>query len=102
MSKIEFFESFEQLKGNWVPTAIELWNDKKFVERRIREQWDYQTDIALKWKERPTVERYLRYRELLVSSDTILIRFQNRLKELNGLVAQSGERKSDILEGNGS
>lgn len=84
------------------PTAIELWNDKKFVERRIREQWDYQTDIALRWKERPTVEGYLRYRELLVSSDTILIRFQNRLKELNGLVAQSGERKSDILEGNGS
>ncbi len=29
------------IKENWTPTAIELWNDKKFIEKRIKEQDTY-------------------------------------------------------------
>lgn len=82
------------------PTARELWNDKAFIERRIREQQNYQLKIGSSLS-LFQISPY-RFCELFHSSNEILIRFENRLEELNSLVAQSGEHHADIVKGNGS
>jgi len=63
-------------------TAIELWNDKKFIEKRIREQREYLDQLEDRRFDLPlmSTERFL---ELHYSAWDVEIKFINRLKELN-------------------
>jgi hypothetical protein len=56
----------------WTPMAIELWHDKKFIEKRIEEQRDY---LEAHSKSKKGIE----YR---VSAVDRLRVFEERLKEL--------------------
>ena len=69
----------------WTPTAIELWNDKKFIEKRIREQMEYESIIS--WKEDSGEMNIERYREIMPSIIFQYDKFVKRLKELNSSVA---------------
>lgn len=61
------------------PTAIELWNDKKFIEKRIKEQGEYLVRLGIDHEKRPLY----RINELAGHARFILDRFEARLKELN-------------------
>lgn len=72
-------------------TGQELWNDKKFLEKRIVEQWNYLSLKLVNWKEGDEEDEYIK------SARLILTRFQNRLIQLRG----DGEREFDgIFEKN--
>lgn len=64
----------------WTPTAIELWNDKKFIEKRIEEQQSY---IQLLTVRRMVGELSLeRFTELVKFAQLIWRKFEQRLIEL--------------------
>lgn len=69
------------------PTAIELWNDKKFIERRIDEQWFYLADLCMRYDSGYGSLSKNRADELGESARFLYRKFENRLKELNGDVA---------------
>lgn len=67
----------------WTPTAIELWDDKKFIEKRIKEQGKYKYELEKRFdipQERKA--------ELNIYCKLIYDRFVKRLKELNSDVAE--------------
>lgn len=63
------------------PTAIELWNDKRFIQKRKNEQIIYLFELQKRiWGHHISEERY---ELLLPSAESQLKKFENRLKELN-------------------
>lgn len=69
------------------PTAIELWNDKRFIEKRIEEQYVYAALLLSEQMSDRCIRTRERYDELTRVAQIILERFQNRLKELNSALA---------------
>lgn len=67
------YNQFRQM----TPTAIELWNDKKFLEKRIDEQWDYLTKLMFN---NELSDR--RKTELYWSAHSVVQRFKKRLEEI--------------------
>ncbi len=66
--------------SGWTLTAIDLWNDKNFIEKRIKEQEIYLTEIL--WKQECGLISKYRYFELRENAVDVLDRFEQRLKEL--------------------
>lgn len=62
------------------PTAIELWSDKRFIERRVREQDEYLDRLVVRF--RSNLITHDRYLELQSSAIESAIRFRDRLREL--------------------
>lgn len=60
----------------WTPTAIELWNDKAFLEKRYEEQMQYLKEL----RKREISKK--RFDELRESALSIGIRIVDRLHEL--------------------
>lgn len=75
---VNFMEKFWQ---GWTPTAIELWNDKKFIEKRIEEQISYGINLWRRWNCGDGVDDK-RYSELWGYAVFILEKFEKRLEEL--------------------
>ncbi len=80
MNKYDLY-FYEKLLQGWTPTAIELWNDKKFIEKRIKEQEDYLWESNYN----PYVKNQDDY---IVSALSQLVMLKSRLKELNGDVVE--------------
>lgn len=64
----------------WTPGTVALWNDRKFIEKRIAEQFSYITELYQKRRNELTEERT---EELGGCAHVILYNFMKRLKELN-------------------
>jgi hypothetical protein len=62
------------------PTAIELWGDRRFIERRIREQYEYLNRLLVRF--RSNLITYDRYLELQGSAIELVLSLENRLREL--------------------
>lgn len=60
------------------PTAIELWSDRRFIERRIREQYEYLVNLGIDHEKRSLY----RINELASHARFILDKFEVRLREL--------------------
>lgn len=71
----------------WTPTAIELWNDKKFIEKRIEEQYFYAATLTSEQLSDRCTRSPERFDELIKAAQVVLERFQDRLKELNSDVS---------------
>lgn len=65
------------------PTAIELWNDNKFIEKRIDEQGDYIFLLSSEQFSDRCTRPYERYRELMDCAKVIQFKLEERLQELN-------------------
>lgn len=70
---------------DWTTTAIELWNDKEFIEKRINEQETYIQIQELKFFAGTISSE--RFRETVVIAFKVGNRFADRLKELNSNIA---------------
>lgn len=72
--------------SGWTLTAIELWDDKEFLKKRIKEQTNYLVRLVGRRYELPPIseERFVQLRDAAYWQ---MNRYIKRLKELNSHVA---------------